>query len=83
MPVVDEQDRLLGAIRYQTLRRLEREASAEGPDPAQLTTSALGELFRLATTGLVAGVAPASPMDAGRPGAEARSGDGAGEDADA
>jgi magnesium transporter len=82
MPVVDEQDRLVGAIRYQALRRLEREAAVEGPDPAQLTTSALGELFRLATTGLVAGVAPAGPMD-GRQGAEARLGDGAGEGADA
>ena len=82
MPVVDEQDRLVGAIRYQALRRLEREAAVEGPDPAELTTSALGELFRLATTGLVAGVAPASPVDA-RQGTEARLGDGAGESPDA
>lgn len=57
MPVVDEEERLLGAIRYQTLRRLEREAEDRGPDPALLTTRALGELFQLGTTGLVAGVA--------------------------
>jgi magnesium transporter len=57
MPVVDEEGRLLGAIRYQTLRRLEREASDRGPDPAQLTAGALAELFELGTTGLVAGIA--------------------------
>ncbi|HUF29757.1 MAG TPA: CBS domain-containing protein [Gemmatimonadaceae bacterium] len=57
MPVVDEEDRLLGAIRYQTLRRLEREAADSGPDAAMLTARALGELFQLGTTGLVAGVA--------------------------
>jgi magnesium transporter len=57
MPVVDEEGRLLGAIRYQTLRRLEREASDRRPDPAQLTAGALAELFELGTTGLVAGIA--------------------------
>ncbi|MEX2177366.1 MAG: CBS domain-containing protein, partial [Gemmatimonadaceae bacterium] len=57
LPVVDEEDRLLGAIRYQTLRRLERDASDRGPDPAHLTAGALAELFQLGTTGLVTGVA--------------------------
>jgi hypothetical protein len=57
MPVVDEEDRLLGAIRYQTLRRLEREAADQEPNPVMLTARALGELFQLGTTGLVAGVA--------------------------
>lgn len=57
MPVVDEEDRLLGAIRYQTLRRLEREAADQGPNPVMLTARALGELFQLGTSGLVAGVA--------------------------
>ena len=57
MPVVDDEGRLLGAVRYQTLRRLEREASDRGPDPARLTTGALAELFEVGTTGLVAGVA--------------------------
>lgn len=63
LPVVDESDRLLGAVRYQTLRRLEREATDRGPDPAALTARALGELFQLGTTGLIAGVAatPAVP----------------------
>ena len=64
MPVVDEQQRLVGAIRYQTLRRLEREAADRGPEPALLTARALGELFRLGTTGLVAGIAAAAPTGA-------------------
>lgn len=57
LPVVDDDDRLLGAIRYQTLRRLERDATARGPEPAQLTANALAELFQLGTDGLVAGIA--------------------------
>lgn len=57
MPVVDERDRLIGAIRYQTLRRIEREAMAGAPDPSLVTARALGELFQLGTTGLVAGLA--------------------------
>jgi magnesium transporter len=64
MPVVDEHQRLVGAIRYQTLRRLEREAADRGPEPALLTARALGELFRLGTTGLVAGIAAAAPAGA-------------------
>jgi len=60
MPVVDEEGRLLGAIRYQTLRRLEREASGRAPDPSLLTARALGELFQLGATGVVAGVAAAA-----------------------
>lgn len=57
MPVVDEGARLVGAIRYQTLRRLEREASDRASNPAVLTADALAELFQLGTTGLVAGIA--------------------------
>jgi magnesium transporter len=60
MPVVDEEHRLLGAIRYQTLRRLEREAADRSPDPSLLTARALGELFQLGATGVVAGVAGAA-----------------------
>ena len=59
MPVVDESNRFLGAIRYQTLRRLEREAVGRGEDPAMVTARALGDLFRVGTAGLVAGVATA------------------------
>lgn len=57
LPVVDDEERLLGAIRYQTLRRLERDAAGRGPAPAQLTAGALAELFQLGTDGLVAGIA--------------------------
>lgn len=56
MPVVDEDKHLLGAIRYQTLRKLERDASGV-QEPAGLTAGALAELFQLGTTGLVAGLA--------------------------
>lgn len=57
MPVVDDDEGLLGAIRYQTLRGLERAAVDHRPDPSLLTARALGELFQLGTTALVAGVA--------------------------
>jgi len=57
LPVVDEEQRLLGAIRYQTLRRLEQESGERAPDASVLTARALGELFQIGTTGLVAGVA--------------------------
>ncbi len=60
MPVVDRDGRLLGAIRYQTLRRLEREAADRSLDPSLLTARALGELFQLGATGVVAGVAAAA-----------------------
>lgn len=57
LPVVDEDARLVGAIRYQTLRRLEQESGERTPDVSGLTARALGELFQVGTTGLVAGVA--------------------------
>ena len=65
MPVVDESDRLLGAIRYQTLRKIERDAADRGPNPALLTARALGELFQVGTTGLVAGVAATASVARG------------------
>lgn len=67
MPVVDEEMHLLGAIRYQTLRKLERDASGVR-EPAGLTAGALAELFQLGTTGMVAGLAAtaASLRDADR-----------------
>lgn len=57
LPVVDDEDRLLGAIRYQTLRRLERESAQHASEPSRLTAGALAELFQLGTTGLVSGIA--------------------------
>jgi len=61
MPVTDEDGRLVGAIRYQTMRRLEQEA--DGGDSARQTTvtvGALGELFHLGLAGMVEGVATAA-----------------------
>ncbi|MGI9042843.1 MAG: magnesium transporter MgtE N-terminal domain-containing protein [Gemmatimonadaceae bacterium] len=62
MPVVEADGRLLGAIRYQTLRRLERESADRSLDPSLLTARALGELFQLGATGVVAGVAAATAV---------------------
>jgi len=56
MPVVGDDKELLGAIRYQTMRRIEMEARGRWSDPAGLTAGALAELFQLGTTGLVAGI---------------------------
>jgi magnesium transporter len=53
MPVVDEEGRLLGAIRYQMLRRLEQDAAPRAEKPATVTILALGELFRVGATSLV------------------------------
>lgn len=63
MPVVDEEGRLLGAIRYQTLRRLEQEAPVTGPAPATMTALALGELFHLGVTGLAGSLAARASTD--------------------
>jgi magnesium transporter len=65
MPVVDDDDRLVGAIRYQTLRRLEREASERGPNPGRVTAGALAELFQLGTAGLVTGIAATGSVGSG------------------
>ncbi|HVR44650.1 MAG TPA: CBS domain-containing protein [Thermoanaerobaculia bacterium] len=68
LPVTDEAGRLAGAIRYQTLRRLEQEADAGGgAAPTGLTVGALGELFHLGLAGFVEGVAGAAAPRAPRP----------------
>jgi magnesium transporter len=62
MPVTDEAGRLVGAIRYQTLRRLEQDASVgRAGKPSDLTVGALGELFQIGISGFVEGVAAAAP----------------------
>lgn len=69
LPVTDERGRLVGALRYQTLRRLEHEADAGGSaQPAGLTVGALGELFHLGLAGFVEGVAAVAAPGASRPG---------------
>jgi magnesium transporter len=67
MPVTDEQGRLVGAIRYQTLRKLEQDAEGgEGAQRAAATVGALGELFHLGLAGMVEGVAAVATPHAGR-----------------
>jgi Mg/Co/Ni transporter MgtE len=61
LPVTDDEGRLVGAIRYQTLRRLELEAEAgQGRDRTTATVSALGELFHLGLAGIIEGVTAAA-----------------------
>jgi magnesium transporter len=68
MPVVDENGRLLGAIRYQTLRRLEHDAAAgRDADAGAQTAAALGELFRVGVAGLIDAVAAGAPPRTSEP----------------
>jgi magnesium transporter len=61
MPVTDDAGRLIGAIRYQTIRRLEQDVDqSRGQRNTAQTVGALGELFHLGMAGLVEGVAAAA-----------------------
>lgn len=53
VPVVDAKDTLLGAIRYETLRRIERDLGrgTHSADP-RVTAAALGELYALGLGGI-------------------------------
>ena len=67
MPVTDEAGRLLGALRYETLRRLEREGDAgRSGQLATATVGALGELFHLGLAGFIEGVAAAAAPRGGQ-----------------
>jgi magnesium transporter len=67
MPVTDDGGRLVGAIRYQQLRRLEQEAEAGGgAGGTSVTVGALGELFHLGMAGFIEGVAAAAAPRPGR-----------------
>ena len=50
MPVVDESDRLVGVIRYETIRELEAGRDGEGPQGAMSLAVALGELYWVGAT---------------------------------
>lgn len=66
LPVTDEAGRFAGAIRYQTLRRLEHESEGGGAAaPSAMTVGALGELFHLGLAGFVEGVAGAAVRGSG------------------
>lgn len=69
MPVADEDGRLIGAIRYQTLRRLEEEAEGPGAHGASVTAGALGELFHIGVAGLLESVTSAATPRDSRPAA--------------
>lgn len=70
LPVVDEAGRLVGSIRWETLRRLEREAETrQDPRGAAATVGALGELFHLGLAGFIEGVASAGTPRPDSPGA--------------
>lgn len=61
MPVTDEHGRLVGAIRYQTIRRLELEAQGgEAAQDMSATVSALAEMFHLSVAGFVEGISTAA-----------------------
>lgn len=54
LPVVEEGDILLGAIRYETLRRIERESKkSRFPRQAIIASNALGELYQIGLSGLI------------------------------
>lgn len=57
LPVVDEADRFLGALRYRTLRELEEEL-LRGRTPERDTAEALGDLFAVGAAGLLDALAP-------------------------
>ena len=57
LPVVDADGRLVGAIRYETLRRLEQgRSSARTTNPLLTTAMSLGELYWFSLRGVVTGV---------------------------
>jgi len=58
LPVTDEKAILLGAIHYETLRRIESEMKkARLPDQAITASMALGELYQIGMSGLIRGAA--------------------------
>ncbi len=57
LPVVDEHRVFLGAIRYQTLRRLEEEESGAESGQALKTVVSLGELCWIGMAGMLSGLA--------------------------
>jgi magnesium transporter len=56
LPVVDQDRRLLGVVRYETLRRIDAESSHQRTESAVSVAVSLGELFWLGLSGLVDGL---------------------------
>lgn len=58
LPVTDDQEKFLGAIRYKTLKRLEQETARQRPPDESLTALlSLGELCWIGFAGMLAGLA--------------------------
>lgn len=57
LPVVDADGRFVGALRYETLRRLESQAGAEGPSTSLAVS--LGELYWVGLSGILQGMGQA------------------------
>jgi magnesium transporter len=74
LPVVDHDGTYLGAIRYETLRRLEMENRTAGQRPVAMAVS-LGQLYWTGLLGLLEGLASTAGRGAPRPGEEQPDGD--------
>ena len=62
LPVVDAKGRFLGALRYRTLQRLQRDVAGSGADGTE-TVSALGELFWTGVAGALEALTLAGSRD--------------------
>jgi hypothetical protein len=60
LPVVDERDRYLGAVRYRTLRRLEDDMRGV-PSEERATARALGGLFRAGASAMLEAMVASTP----------------------
>jgi magnesium transporter len=56
LPVVDEGGRLLGVIRYQTLRQIEQDVAVDDTGSGGTTVAALGDLFWTGIAGLAGAI---------------------------
>jgi magnesium transporter len=65
LPVVDAEGRFLGAVRYETLRRLEIEGAAQPAERAVSVAVSLGELYWMGLSGLVEGLGAVALRGAG------------------
>ena len=72
LPVVDDKGRYLGAVRYETLRRLESEGRSHRAEEAVSVAVSLGELYWMGLSGLVEGLGSVALRGAGGKGPDER-----------
>lgn len=65
LPVVDSDDRFVGAVRYETLRRLDGQSKAASPTTT--LAASLGELYWLGMSGMIQGLGNAVQRTEGSP----------------